>query len=151
MSTTISTLFASLSGCVSSISPSNQSILSCIEIANADTQSHTVHVRVDHEGEEILSDSYIIKSRKESGSLQHQWIKQDWPDKPGYFRIHMRMDRDSEWSTVDSGEMSDKYAFQVAYWIGGDGSGIPFWETIAFEDYEGEYQGSIVVPSEVSS
>ncbi|PGF14633.1 hypothetical protein CP556_20140 [Natrinema sp. CBA1119] len=124
---------------------SNQSVLSYIEIANADNQPHTIHVRVDYENEEIFSDSYVIKGRNESGPLQHQWINQDWPDEPGHFRVHMRMDRNSEWITVDSKEASDEYALQIAYWIGGDGSGIPYWETIDFESYEEGRQESIVV------
>ncbi|WP_245800541.1 hypothetical protein [Natrinema saccharevitans] len=141
----VSTTVAGLSGCISSIYSSSQSVLSCIEIASADTQSHTIHVRVDYENEEIFSNSYDIENRNESGPLQHQWIDQDWPDEPGHFRVHMRMDGDSEGTTVDSKEVSDEYALQVAYWIGRDGSGIPYWETIDSESYEEDRKESIII------
>lgn len=147
LSAVVPSLFASFSGCASLVRSNNQPILSCIEIINVDHHSHTVHLRIDYEGEEILSDSHTIEARKKSGPLQHQWVQQNWPDEPGHFRVHMRMDTDSEWVTINSKKESDEYALQIAYWIGGDGNGIPFSEAIDSEEYVQNCHESIAIPS----
>ncbi|PGF17970.1 hypothetical protein CP556_18930 [Natrinema sp. CBA1119] len=133
---TLSLLAGTFSGCTSSILSNRHPILNCIEIINVDTQSYTVHLRVDYENEEILSDSYTIDGREEDGRVQQQWIPQEWPDKAGQYRVHMRMDTNSDWATIESEEELGEYAIQIAYRIGSDGNGIPFWETIDADDSE---------------
>lgn len=122
------------SGCTSAILSRGHPILSCIEIVNGDTQSHTVHIRIEYENEEVLSNSYTIDGREENGQDQQKWIPQEWPDKSDQFRVHMRMDDDDDWVTFESKEELGEYAVHIAYWIGSDGNGIPAWETID-DDY----------------
>ncbi|ELY31247.1 hypothetical protein C500_06586 [Natrialba magadii ATCC 43099] len=124
--------------------PRDPPILSCIEIVNVDNQSHTVHIRVEYENEEVLFNSYTIDGREENGQDQQKWISQDWPDKPSQFRVHMRMDADEDWITFESEEKLGEHAIQIAYWIGSDGNGIPVWEPINTDDYTQDCNESIM-------
>ncbi|WP_049929096.1 hypothetical protein [Halopiger goleimassiliensis] len=133
-----------LSGCVSSVLSTDHPLLGCIEIVNGDTRPHTVHVRVEYEDEEILSKSYTIDGRGEDGRDQVKWIPRQWPDEPGQFRVHLRMDTHSEWVTIESEEELGEYAMQIAYRIDSDGHGIPVWETIDADEYTRECDESIV-------
>ena len=134
---TTTPLFASLlSGCTSSILSSGHPILNCVEIVNVDTQPHTVHIRVEYESEEILTNSYTIDGREEGGRDQQKWIPQEWPEESEQFRVQMRMDTHSDWVTIESEEEWGEYAIQIAYWIGSDGNGIPVWETIDADNYD---------------
>ncbi|QRV14981.1 hypothetical protein JMJ58_19045 [Haloterrigena salifodinae] len=129
-------LTGAISGCISSRLSDNHPILNCIEVVNADTKPHTVHLRVDYENEELFSNSYAIDGREGGGRIQQQWIPREWPDEAGQFRVHVRMDTRSDWVTIESAEELGAYAIQIAYRVGSDGNGIPLWETIDANDYE---------------
>lgn len=131
------------SGCVSAVLSNDDSILNCIEIVSASSTPHTVHLRIDYEGEEVLSDSYHIDGSRENGPHQHRWITQDWPADPGHFRVHTRMESHSEWVTIDCEEESESSAYHIAYWIGSDGNGIPHWETADIDTREQQCNSSL--------
>lgn len=133
----------SLSGCVSAVLSNEDSILNCIEIVSASSTSHTVHLRIDYEGDEVLSDSYQIDGRRENGPFQHRWITQNWSVDLGHFRVHTRMDSHSEWVTIDSEEESESGAYHIVYWIGSDGNGIPYWETVDLDNRDRQCNTSL--------
>ncbi len=54
----------------------------------------------------------------------------------------------SEWITIESGEELGEYAIQIAYRIGSDGHGIPFWETRDSDDDERGCSESLANPIE---
>jgi len=133
---TLPLLAGTLSGCTASVPSNRHPRLNCLELINLDTRAHTVRLRVEYENEEILSDPYTIDGREEDGRAQQRWIPQEWPDGPGPFRVHFRMNTHSEWVTIESEEELGEYAIQIAYRIGSDGHGIPFWETRDADDDE---------------
>lgn len=138
-----SSVTISLAGCASAVLRSENSVLNCIEVVSASNTPHTVHLRVDYEGDEVYADSYSIDGSRMGESLQYQWIPRSWPDDPGHFRVHMRMDHHTEWVTIDSEEESGESAYQIAYWIGPDGNGIPHWETVDLDDREQQCNSSL--------
>lgn len=148
---TVPLLAGTLSGCTASVFSNRHPRLNCIELINLDTQSHTVHLRVEYEGEEILSDSYIIDGREENGRTQQRWIPQEWPGEAGQFRVHFRMDTHSEWVTIESEEELGEYGIQIAYRIDTEGHGIPLWETRDADDTEQGCSESLANPIEIDS
>lgn len=142
-------LAGTLSGCTASAFSNRHPRLNCIELINLDTESNTVHLRVEYENGEMFSDSYTIDGREEDGRVKQRWIPQELPDETGQFRVHFRMDTHSEWVTIESEEELGEYAIQIAYRIDSDGHGIPFWETRDADHDERGCSESLANPIEI--
>lgn len=132
----------SLSGCTSTIFPTDHPLLNCLELMNLHDEPHTIHVRVDFDGEEVVSHSYQLDAKQEPGPISHEWVAQTWPDQPGRFRIRARIDDETDWKTFDSEGRSGDHAYSVWYRIDRDEYGAFWGNTAAIDERESQCENA---------
>ena len=91
---------ASLSGCLSSITPDGKSPtepnLEAVGVGNLHSKSHTVHLRVRRNDEAVLERKVTLDSYSAQSDADEVMFRSELPDEPGRYAVSARLEGHEE-------------------------------------------------------